>query len=71
MSLAVTADERIAELLELAEEEGITLPMTPEEIVAEEDKGNVVDLVTGEVIEGGADLYIDSEVFSAPELVPA
>lgn len=64
-------DKRIEELEALAEEEGIVLPMTPEEIVQEEDKGNVVDLITGEVIQGGADLYIDSEALETPEPILA
>jgi hypothetical protein len=42
-------DERIQELLDLAEEEGIDLPMSPEWIVLFEDAGGVVDLTTGRV----------------------
>lgn len=42
-------DERITELLALAESEGITLPMTPQAICWLEDAGHVVDLDTGVV----------------------
>lgn len=61
---SVVVDERIAELKEQAAEDGITLPMSPEKIAALEDQGHVVDLITGQVIEGGADLFIDSKVFT-------
>lgn len=55
-------DKRVAELLELAETEGITLPYSPERIVAIEDQGHVVDLQTGHIIRNGADRYVDSTV---------
>jgi hypothetical protein len=45
---------RILELLELATEQGCVLPMSPEEIIALEDDGHVVDLVNGEIIIDGA-----------------
>lgn len=61
---SVVVDERIAELEDQAAEDGITLPMSPEKIVALEDQGHVVDLITGQVIKGGADLFIDSKVFT-------
>lgn len=48
-------DPRIAELLDLAEAEGLTLPYDPETIIAQEDLGNVVDLTTGAIILGEAD----------------
>lgn len=48
-------DQRIAELLELAESEGIALPYDPETIIRQEDLGNVVDLLTGAIILGEAD----------------
>ena len=41
-------DKRILELLELAEVEGITLPYSPQMIVAMENTGAVVNLLTGE-----------------------
>lgn len=45
-------DNRITELLALAAEDGFTLALSPEEIVAHEDRGAIVDLVTGEVMYG-------------------
>jgi len=48
-------DQRIRELLELAESEGITLPYDPETIIRQEDLGNVVDLLTGAIILSEAD----------------
>jgi hypothetical protein len=48
-------DNRIQELLDLAEAEGITLPYPPEVICTMEDTGAVVDLRSGEVILGEAD----------------
>lgn len=48
-------DKRILELLELAEVEGITLPYAPETIVAMENTGAVVNLVTGAILIGEAD----------------
>mgnify|MGYP000935189554 CR=1 FL=1 len=50
------SDTRIAELLDLTEAEGITLPYPPDVIVRLEDSGAVVDLVTGAVIVAGADV---------------
>lgn len=50
---------RIADLVNLANEEGIDLPMVPEVIAALEEQGHVVDLLTGDVIVGGADERID------------
>ena len=46
-------DPRIAELLELAEAEGLTLLYPPETIIKMEDAGNVVDLNTGAIQIGG------------------
>jgi hypothetical protein len=48
-------DPRIAELLALAETEGITLPYPPEMIIALEDVGAVVNLRTGAILPGEAD----------------
>lgn len=45
-------DIRITELLQQAAEDGFTLALPPEEIVAHEDRGAIVDLVTGEVVYG-------------------
>ena len=48
-------DPRIEELLALAESEGFTLPYDPELIVSQEDLGNIVDLLSGNIILGEAD----------------
>jgi hypothetical protein len=48
-------DARIAELLTLAEAEGLTLPYPPNMIIALEDAGHVVDLHTGAIQLGEAD----------------
>jgi hypothetical protein len=42
-------DSRIAELEALAREEGLDLPYSPNVIIALEDRGSIVDLVTGQV----------------------
>lgn len=47
------SDPRIQELLTLAAEEGITLPYSPEVILALEDKGKYVDLTTGLIGDAG------------------
>lgn len=52
-------DPRIQELLALAESEGITLPYDPEFIAAQENLGNIVDLATGAIILGEADVAYD------------
>lgn len=46
---AVNADPRIGELLDLARDEGIRLPMPPDMIVYFERMGKVVCLQTGKV----------------------
>lgn len=48
--------QRIADLLEFAAAEGITLPMPADMIARLEDGGAVVDLVTGAIIPGGANV---------------
>jgi len=52
-------DPRIAELLDLAEAEGIVLPYDPEFIVQQEDLGNVVNLTTGAIILNESDAAYD------------
>ena len=42
-----TRAKRIAELIELAEDEGITLPWPPAVIVGMEEQGKYVDLTSG------------------------
>lgn len=46
----MTIDTRAGELLALAIAEGIDLPMSVDEIIALEDAGHIVDLLTGEVL---------------------
>jgi hypothetical protein len=50
----MTTDRRIAELNDLAAQEGLVLPLPAELIVVYELAGHVVDLVTGDVIWNGA-----------------
>lgn len=50
----ITTAQRIADLLLWAAEEGIALPMPASTIIALEDTGAVVDLVTGAVTPGAA-----------------
>ena len=42
-------DPRINELLELAASEGFTLPLSPSLIISMEDRGYIVDLITGAI----------------------
>lgn len=51
----MTHNQRIAELLSWAAEEGLVLPMPAETIIALEDAGAVVDLRTGAITPGAAD----------------
>ncbi len=62
-------DTRIQELLELATAEGITLPYPPEFIVAMEDFGNVVDLMTGAIMVGEANTPYQWELTPTGEAV--
>lgn len=48
------SNTRVRELVELAATEGFTLPLSAEAIVALEDQGHVVDLTTGQILNGGA-----------------
>lgn len=45
----MNTDTRIQELIDLAREEKLDLPMSPNAIVALEDSGKIVDLVTGAI----------------------
>lgn len=54
--MTTTQAQRIADLLELAEAEGLTLPLPASMIARMEENGAVVDLHTGAVIPGGADV---------------
>jgi hypothetical protein len=62
-------DLRVLELVELAESEGIDLPYAPGLIVALEDLGAIVDLLTGEIHKGSADEATDFEVTVFGEVV--
>lgn len=50
--------QKIAELQQLADEEGITLPWPAAVIAAMEAQGHVVDLTTGLVIQNGSEQRI-------------
>lgn len=54
----MSVEQRIADLLELAAQEGLVLPLPPEEIANHEVAGHIVDLVTGELITNGAEQRI-------------
>lgn len=54
--MSTTQAQRIADLLELAEAEGVTLPLPAATIAKLEETGAVVDLRTGGVMPGGADV---------------
>ena len=68
----MTTQQRITELEELAALEGIALPMPAAQIVALEEEGHVVDLLTGDLLAGdllagGADvLYYPSLALYMP-----
>lgn len=47
-------DPRLAELAAWAVEAGRPLPMPAAAIIAQEDRGNLVDLLTGKVLAGGS-----------------
>lgn len=53
--MTLTNEQRIAELEAWAAEEGIALPLPAATIIALEETGAVVDLVTGAITPGGAD----------------
>ena len=61
--------QTIQELIELAEAEGITLPLPPETIMRMEKLGHVVDLRTGAVIINGADQRYSLTVIGEAELI--
>ena len=48
-------DDKVKELLDLAAQEGLTLPYSPETIARMEATGAIVDLVTGAILIGEAD----------------
>ncbi len=52
-------EQRIAELEALAAEEGFTLPWPAAAIAALEERGHVVDLNTGLVIQDGAEQRVE------------
>lgn len=64
-------DNRIAELLELAQVEGLTLPYPLQTICALEDTGAVVDLRTGAILIGEVDTPYRWEFTQAGEILAA
>ena len=48
--MTTNTDPRLQELLALATAENLTLPMDPVRILALEDAGHALDLVTGDII---------------------
>jgi hypothetical protein len=59
-------DNRISELLQWAEEEGRTLPYAAEAIIALEEQGAVVDLLTGAVYRVLMDAPLTDGVLRTP-----
>lgn len=55
-------DVRAFEIVALCEAEGIELPMPVDEILALEDAGHTVDLLTGEVLRNGASWLVEATV---------
>lgn len=70
----MTYDTRAGELLALAAAEGVHLPYPVGDILALEDAGFVVDLVTGEVFPNGGAITVTptvlAEVWALLERVP-
>lgn len=62
------SDQRIAELQAL-EAEGVTLPIPPEQIIAIEDSGGMVNLETGKILWNGTELPIGLTPTSFGEVV--
>jgi len=62
-------DNRIAELLALADAEGLRLPYPPAMICALEDTGAVVNLHTGAILIGEADTPYTWELTEAGEIL--
>lgn len=54
--MSTTHTQRVADLLEWAAAEGLALPLPADVIARLEETGAVVDLRTGAVIPGGADV---------------
>lgn len=53
--MSTTHTQRVADLLEWAAAEGLTLPLPADVIARLEETGAVVDLVSGAITPGGAD----------------
>lgn len=62
---------RIADLTALATAENITLPFPAELIVAMEAHGHIIDLVTGQLIQNGANQRIYPTTIAEAELYVA
>jgi len=61
--------QRIADLVEFAAAEGIPLPMPADVIARLEETGAVVDLVTGAIIPGGADVRYSTTLLGDANVV--
>lgn len=66
-----TQQQRIAELEAWAAAEGVTLPMAAASIIAMEDAGAVVDLVTGAIVPGCGDQRVRLTVIGEAVAVAA
>lgn len=64
-----TKEQRIADLEAFAAEEGITLPWPADVIAAMEERGDVVDLVTGMVEQNGAETRVEATVIGEATVV--
>lgn len=62
-------NKRIQDLIQWALEEGVELPLPAETIARLEETGAVVDLVTGAVIPGGADVRYSTTVLGEANAV--
>lgn len=64
-----TKEQRIAEIEAFAAEEGIRLPWPADVIAAMEERGDVVDLVTGMVTKNGAEQRVSLTVVGEATVV--
>lgn len=55
-------EQAVAELVALAESEGITLPYDPAFIASQEQAGHIVDLTTGTIVLGEGDRPVPYKV---------
>ena len=69
MTAIAELEKKVAELLELAESEGLQLPYPPEMIARLESTGAVVVLYTGAIVVGEADRSYEWELTEAGEIL--